>query len=286
MNVGRAARLALLLGVLGGCDEREPLNPKLARIRPAAPPSAEMPRAVTYELSPESELSFAFKRRGGGPTGTLGGVTGRVSLDLMQLSRTRGRIDADLMSLRAQASGDDAPDDPTATARAWVGLGSPSGAGSGRGRGTAHFELQGIGGPSAESAHLGKRARPKSRDTARDGDTAVEEVRVVTSTAKGDLTLHDRKAAIEWPIEARFEYPAPAISGVEPTRIVIETRRATPLPLSVFDILPRDATGAVSWAEASRVRKRLGRELWVSARLILVPTGGPGAAGWRAGSNH
>jgi hypothetical protein len=217
---------------------------------------------VVFEVASESELEFSMPAREGTPKGTIRSVSGRVTVHPMDLTEARGVVRADLTSL---AMAEDARDGGgRASAASWLELG--------RERDDfrfATFEIHRVTETSVRAAHEGQ--LEKSRATTADGGDG--ETRRVELTAVGSLTVHGRRADQTLQLVAHFDYPAPALTGVRPVRITLETRNPLIFPIATYDLLPRGPDGTVRSADLPLLGTRIGRKVRVTAKLVLVPRG-------------
>jgi hypothetical protein len=192
-------------------------------------------------------------------------VTGELQVDLSDLTRTRGRVRADVASIEIGV-----PDDAgleraeSADARAWLDVGSNQPEAERERKRWAEFVITEIRDPSARAAHEGGRTRG-------DGDAGAAEVREVTFTAVGELTLHGYRVAQTAELRARFHYPRPAGPDVRPSRIEVDTRQPLIVSLSAHDVKPRDAAGVVVATDAKRLGAKMARDARVTLRLVAGP---------------
>jgi hypothetical protein len=187
-------------------------------------------------------------------------VTGTLTVDLLDLTRTRGTIRADVASIEI-GTADDTGDQrrESAEARNWLDVGSSQPEAVRERRRWAEFVIREIQQPSAPAAHAGRRLP---------GGAGTSELREVTCRAVGDLTLHGYRVATTADLRVRFTYPRASDPSLRPTRVEVETRTPVLVSLAVHDIRPRDASGVLLALDAKLVGSRVAREARVALRLV------------------
>jgi hypothetical protein len=259
------ARAALSAALSTGCKcaREEPLRTDFADPRPA---HAVAPRPdagpIVFRVASESAVEFSLPARDGTPKGTIRSVGGEVTIHPMELVDARGVVRADLTSL---VMSDESPDaGGTASASSWLELG--------RERDDfrfATFEIHRVTETSVRAAHEGTLENGRGAM----GDGGNGETRRVELSTVGSLTVHGRRANQTVELVAHFDYPAPALTGVSPARITLETRRPLSFPIATYDLLPRGPDGTVRSADLPLLGRKIGRKVRVTVKLVLEPRG-------------
>ncbi|MEB2313135.1 MAG: hypothetical protein OZ921_18640 [Sorangiineae bacterium] len=282
----RAVLLAVVLS-LSACSRPDDPGPAPARTAPwratpTASVAARASRTVAFTIETRGRARFELPAREATPQGELRVARGRLTVDLLDLSKTRGTVELDVASITML--GDDAADagvtaQRSQAAQAWLDVGADRPEAVRERLRWARFTILSIEQPSALAAHQGRvvRSPPEPRDAeprapegggADGGDAAPPspaEIRAVDLTATGELELHGFRVRHDVRLRALFEYAARAEASAIPERLVIETRAPIVIPLQVHDIKPRNAAG-VSLAEDAKL---LGVQVGKSARVSL-----------------
>lgn len=264
------------------CSRDKPPPPSPTEPWPAGSSSAPAARAASlrarFSIDPVATASFVLKGRDAAPSGKLRVARGQLDVNLLDLSRTRGMLAFDLASVSMEGESVEQVRTYTRTAQNWLDLGSNRPEAERERLRWAEFAIESIEKLSAEAAHEGKLARrggapslaPQDAggETADAGDGGREdttEVRVVTLTARGPLTLHGHRIEQSLDVRALFHYSVPATPGALPTRIAIQSRRPLVLALNAHDIKPRNESGVF----IARDMKLLSREVGQNAACVF-----------------
>lgn len=262
-RVGRgAAFVAAVLALFAARCDRDADRPA-----PPAEPSVPWPahshknanvpaEPVVYRVTEQSRVDFDAGTRAVSIRGTFPIVDGHFTLDFAEPSRSRGsaRVDVGAVAIEGDAGARDP--DRTSEALDWLDLGSSRPEVERERLRFASFDLEAIDielEPDALPAH---------------GDAGPERVRQAAFTARGTLSLHDRRAAQTVRGTASLHYDRGA---ARPSRIVIATTGPAWLELETFDIAPRDAHGVLLASELSRIGREVARRAKVTLSLELLP---------------
>jgi hypothetical protein len=244
--------------ILLACSRDKPAPTRTEPWPAASSSAAAVVRGLParFEVEPVANASFVLKGKAAAPAGKLRVARGQLDLDLLDLSRTRGVLAFDLASVLMEGEKNEQVQENTRRAQNWLDLGSNRPEAERERLRWAEFSIKSVEKPSAEAAHEGKVARrgslpsladdaavPEAADGGDGGEPDTGEVRVVTLTAKGPLTLHGHRIDQSIDVRILFYYAMPATPGARPTRLAIQSRRPLVLALQAFDIKPRDESG-------------------------------------------
>lgn len=165
---------------------------------------------VRYAVGADSVVRFELPTPQGAVHGTLTNVSGELSLDLGDLSRSRGAVQAELGSL--VVNGPQASDDAALLERARAAL-ELTDAGSSLSR----FELSSL-----------EDLSPTQLESAPESDAGATFVRRARATAVGTLLLHGFRVTRRAPLEAEFGFTT---DRRVPSTLVIRSR--TPFVISL-----------------------------------------------------
>ena len=210
MNRLVSAAVGVSLLVVGACSKKEPrpvrTEPWLAHPSASAAASESVPAVATrYALSAQSVLRFEVPARGGALRGSLTRITGELSVNLADLSTSRGQVRADLASLTLESN------DAARLERALSALDVNDGGASP----VSSFELAGLEDLSVSRV-----------EEAPGGDTPF--VRRARGTAIGNLLLHGFRVTRRVPLEVEFGF-----GGDRRTPSTLAIRSRTPLVISL-----------------------------------------------------
>lgn len=204
--------------------------------------------------------------------GRLEVLSGGLTVDALDLTRTRGHATLDLRGVElgseAPARVQNAIEASTAAsgslterALAWLEL-------SDSGQNAAHpdyryarFSITSVGGLSAPSAFDAERIRSEPARIRRRARL----------DASGELELHGVRFPYTAGVDVIFEW-SDAAAAQNPSRIEIATREAVSVDLGVHAIVPRRPSGEVDAEALAELRKGSGQPLSVTARWIALPT--------------
>ena len=269
--------LALALP-LASCSKPEP-PPERTEPWPA-PQAHSAPEnlVVRCSLTKPSEVVVTMRAREGKLSGVIRVLTGELEVDLLDLSRTRGKIRIDVGSIRMGDPGESSEArQQTTEALNWLDLGSNQPPAKRERDRWAEFVIVEIEDLSAPAAHEGRRVKRSRRPPPADGGDDVSptdatgEVREVTLLARGRLTFHAYRVEHAVRLRARFHYPAEPTPGAKPTRLVIETRSPVKVSLAAHDVKPRDGAGVFMASGVKLWGVKVAREARVSLRLTAQP---------------
>lgn len=213
--------------------------------------STQLPQAIKYRALPGAHLEVTLPTRRATPQGTFTQVSGELSLNVNQLQFTRGRVVVHLPSLTMNDALPLPPLEHTALdpalgqaltatswtthAQNWLGLGA-AGDPSKRAD-TAVFEVDSardlshprasVGAPAPSSASLG----------------TFKHARIVRATVVGKLALRHRYVIRTSEVEIWFYYEEEVTRNALPAQLEVRLRGRLDVPLSEYDIAPRDSAG-------------------------------------------
>ena len=205
--------LPFLLGSACAKHEPKPLRTEPWLAHPPASAAASSDAAVPltrYALSAQSVIRFELPAPRGAVHGTLAHISGELSIDPGDLSRSSGQVQADLGSLILQGAG--GSDDAALLARARVALNlvadSPT---------VSRFELTSL-----------EDLVPTRLEPAPGSDAGAAHMHRVRATAVGTLLLHGFRVSRRVPLEAEFGF---GTDRQVPSTLVIRSR--TPFVISL-----------------------------------------------------
>lgn len=245
--------LGAILALASGCEDPQPT----ARVRTEPwrrdqGDSASLEASpIKYRVMPGAQLQLALPTRRAQPQGTFRQVTGELALDLKQLQFTRGRIQVHLPGLSMNDALPLPPLDRTALdpalgaaltaaswtthAHNWLGLGALVER-SARAE-TAIFEIDSARDLSHPRAALGQPVSPPPGPH--------KSARLVRATVVGKLSLRHRFVVRSSEVELWFLYDGDVTREAIPAQIEVRLRGRWDVPLSEYDIVPRDGAGQV-----------------------------------------
>ena len=231
------------------------------------PPSAVV---VHYDVDPASKTTIDMPGVKEHIKADTDAAAGKLDVDLMHLSNTRGEVKVDLTTLKTHTFNDDHDQDQTNHARNWLQVGEASSADEKAANRYAVFAIQSIDNLSAPD--VTKVAPTKEGN---------DDVRTITATVHGEFLVHGHKAKKDVPIEAVFHWPTGAKADSSPTRIDIKSTAPLKVTLKEHDVHPRDNFGKLaSWttnlvskvAETADISLDLHANLSQSAPSLAPPS--------------
>ncbi len=280
----------LSLCLFAGCKEEPPPAPKRTEPWPAHASTASSatagPRLVAkYSIENPSRIQFALPGKRATPKGMFRIVRGAVELDLIDLRRSRGRIEVDLTSVLMDAPEQaDAGDQRSRTSEAlnWLDLGASKPLAERERKRFAVFELEAIEETTSTAPHAARVVKPgklPSIGNQTEPDAATEagapetaEVRRVRALARGQLSMLNHRIPQQLALEIEFYYPVPATPLAKPEKLKIRTRRPLQIPLSAYAVKPRDSHGTLLSADLKRLGQDVGKVARLDAMLTLTPS--------------
>lgn len=271
---------------LAACSKHDkaaaPVHTAPWRAKP--PPSAQASLVARYSIERHGSASFTLKAKKATPSGRLRVARGELSVDLLDLSKTRGTVSMDLASV-SMAPGGDAGDseEPTRQARDWFGVGDSVPEAERARLRWASFHIEAIDHTTADAAYEGRRVKsselfpdggPGAADAA-DAGPAPHEIRRVDLTATGKLLVHGFEAKHSVRLRALFEFAGKAGPDARPTRIVVRTLHPFRISLAAHDIKPRDSQGIFVAEGMKLLGVSVGRTARISLDLDAVPATSP-----------
>lgn len=250
----------------------EPWPARDAAQEPAAD-AADFRAEARYELATGSIVRVQLPAKEAKPQGTFRSVRGLLTLDLLDLARSKGTLEVDLGSVLMEAGSAQLEQEYTSTALRWMHLGAERPLAELERIRFARFVVGSIENPSSAAAHLGRRLPGSSRGSTDIFDEAFEERRRVTATVLGELEVNGIRIQRKVPVRVDLHYPAPATVGLEPTRITIDSVRPLRVPLAEHEIQPRDAKGRLSSAELELLGQSVGKNAELSFQLVFTRRG-------------
>jgi hypothetical protein len=186
---------------------------------------------------------------------------GELSVDLEDLTRTRGRVDVDLTTLQTRTFGDASKDKAqTEHAHNWLEAGdlvTPEVKEANR---WVTFTIRGV--DSAGAHRL---------DEIPVEHAGGDETRTVAVVATGDVSLHGHTVKKDVPLSVVFHYPAGQSTSGAPTRLDIAARSPLRLVLADHDVKPRDGLGKLAQASFSLLGTKVAETADVSLDLHATP---------------
>ncbi|HEY3253447.1 MAG TPA: hypothetical protein VGJ91_05845, partial [Polyangiaceae bacterium] len=208
-----------------------------------------------YRLDERSLIRFELPTKRGALSGSVTRVSGELSVDLSDLTRTRGSIRADLGSLEIHAASEGS--DATLLARARAALELP--ADSGAPAAFASFELTSI----EDAAPTQIEPAP---ERASDSGPAAAFIRRARLTANGNLLLHGFRVARRATLSLEFGF---AEDRQLPQSVLIRTRAPFVISLETHAVVALAPENAGS---SSATPPAKAREVRVSVELYAIKT--------------
>ena len=245
-----AVPLALFLS-LAACDEKKdaPAAPPAATPTASAKPAAAMPTLA----APSGTTTLAVKKAKGtflidAPLEKIKGTSeegkGELSLDPMDLSKSRGEVGIKLTALHTQTFGDKSKDDSqTDHAKNWMEVGPESSA-----ENKAKYELAKLTIKSVETP-ITKLAELKEEGG----------VRTFKAKVLGDLWIHGVTSAKTIPVTVTVRGPADA-----PTEITVKTDEPMMVSMKEHGVAPHDKLGGFLAGALEKIGKKIDDKVQVS----------------------
>jgi len=242
-----ALPLALFLS-LAACDEKKDAPPAMPAATPAvsAKPAAAMP-------APATGTTLAVKKAKGtflidAPLEKIKGTSeegkGELSLDPMDLTKSRGEVSIKLTALHTQTFGDKSKDDSqTDHARNWMEVGPESSAESKAKYEFALLTIKSVETPSTKLA-----------DIKEEGGVRTFKAKVV-----GDLWVHGVTSAKTIPVTVMVRGPVDA-----PTEITVKTDEPMMVSMKEHGIAPHDKLGGFLAGALEKIGKKIDDKVQVS----------------------
>jgi polyisoprenoid-binding protein YceI len=240
---------------LAGCDEKKeaapPSQEKLpATSAPAASPAAAAPAAAAV---PASGVHLAVTKAKGtflidAPAEKIKGMSedakGELSIDPMDLGKSRGEVSIKMTALATSTFGDKGKDDSqTEHARNWMEVGPESAADK-----KAKFEFAKLTITGVETA------TPKLADVKEEGGARTFKAKVM-----GDLWLHGITSKKTLAVTITVKGPADA-----PTEVTVKTDEPFAISLKEHEIMPRDKLGSFLNGALEKIGKKIDDKVQVS----------------------
>ncbi|GEM_PF-3569162 len=228
------------------------------------------PRAI-FTLADKQNLRFSLPTRKNSPQGVLSGISGKISLDLKHLELVQGLIKLDLAQLQMQESSphkrkrtrlsEKKPalvDASSWTTQAlhWLELGEKNTEAAKAEKQFVLFKIRSATKLSKNAAHKGAK-RKRS-----DGKPGYS--RLIYARAVGDLALRSLSVHREVPLALTFQYDE---ESTLPTGIKVALKGNLSVPLSEYEISPRDGAGRLLTQELSLFGDTIGRVVKVEGSL-------------------
>lgn len=247
-----AAAFALALPACGNEAPAGPSGPLAsAPVASAVKPVSQA--AVKLSVDPGGSATFDMKAPIENIKGIVKGFGGELSVDLMDLTKTRGAVTMDLTTLETHTFGEEGKDKTQSEhAHGWLQVGSSS-AEDVRGKvRNATFTIKDV-----------TAAEPKNIMAAT-GDSRAAKV-----TAKGDFFLHGKTVEKTVELEVTFQYEGATLKSV-----AVKTAKPAVVSLKEHAIEPRDDKGEVV---LSKVLELFGKKVAEEAQVTFELTAKPGA---------
>ena len=241
-KVGRGSVVFVAMGVAlaaVGCDDKKPnLAPVASSLAPSTPPPAGA-SVKKFVIDPASSTSLEMEAPKEKIKAVTTGATGRLDVDLTNITSSRGEVKVDLTTLTTSTFAQ--PDKnaaQTTHARTWLEVADGE---SGKldeetkkNNRYAVYAVRAIENPSA--ADVTKLAPTK------DGE---DEVRTVTLTTRGELLVHGHKVERDADVEVAFRYD-PGAAADKPKAIWVKSKNPLRVVLAEHDVKPRDGFGKIA----------------------------------------
>lgn len=280
-----APKFAFFLSVLAalfGCDEE-----REATLGPSEPwrreddEKAHVTSFLHYEMMSGQALAFRLASKKASAEGLLPITGGSLTLDPGALETARGELAIDVGALSVKneihhrppaddfPEGTEEPPPPpedfhfnTVELKRWFGLGAEVSPEARKRNESAKFLFTSARGLSQPSAHLGGR-------TTGPGESSSE-IRKVYVTAVGELTVGPFTVHREIPVTAEFHFSEPASRSSHPTQVEVTLRGAVAVPLSEYEIAPRDEAGRVRTDLLGLVGPVIGSSALISGKVTFL----------------
>lgn len=242
MKTTKTTTVCVLLAglLLAGCEEKKPplpLAPSASALTASAPPPGGA--VVKLAFDPKSGGTIDMPAPKERIAARVEGASGKLELVPNDLTKTRGEVKLDLLTLSTSTFKDDRDKDQTAHARTWLEVadgneGKLPDDVKERNR-YAVFAIRSV--ENASATDLTKVVPTK--------DASGADIRRVTLTTKGELLVHGHKVDREAEVEVALAYPAGAPAD-KPTSATVTTRKPLRVILAEHDVKPRDAKGKLA----------------------------------------
>ena len=236
-----ALAVASIATVATGCEEKKPPLPAPpASASAASSAAAPAPKGVRFGLEAGSSATLDMPAPKEHIAARVEGATGALEIVTADLAKSHGQVKLDLTTLTTSTFKDARDKEQTAHARTWLEVADGE-----KGKlpddvkeknRYAVYDIRAVENPSATD--LAK--VPAAKDEAGGGD-----VRKVTLTTKGELTVHGKKVDKEAELECVFRYPAGAPAD-KPSGLTVTTKKPFVVTLAEHDVKPRNAAGALA----------------------------------------
>jgi hypothetical protein len=188
-------------------------------------------------------------------------AAGELSIDLTNLVNTRGKIQADLTTLKTHTfKDDDKNSSQTSHALNWLEVGDVAAPEAKEANRWVVFALRSVEEPSATDV---SKVPPVREGT--------EDVRTVTFRVKGEFLLHGRKVDRDTLVSAKFRYAADAPANSKPTSIQVVSKVPLTVGLKEHDVKPRDAGGKIAQASFGLFGTKVAEQAKVDFDFVVRP---------------
>ncbi len=274
-SISRIVGSWLVCVAVCACSKSQPEKPKRTAPWPAReqPEAAPAGRTATtrFAIEAKTQVSFELKAAKKTERGSFRVARGQIEVDLLDLARTRGRVEIDVASALMENEDPEQARENTRSAQNWLDVGSSRPEAERDRLRWATFTLEKVEKLSADAAHEGQLVKASRTDGGNRWDledsaeAGLTEARAVTFTAHGQLLLHGFRVDQTAELKALFWYAGPAAPGARPERLIIQTRGPFVVSLKAHDIKPRNESGVFIAQDA----KLLGREIGTLAQVHL-----------------
>jgi hypothetical protein len=264
VHMKRRSTQLLFVAVIGvsacGKDETKPLAEKQDVITQT---EEKAPEAVSFTVDSTSakvrfEMEAPFERQEGEVPSSA--VSGRIDVDLTNLSKSKGLVDVDISELviyqqvaeeEGQYGDRTKSDLQNEHMRDWLEIGDDAPPEEAKKNRLVQFSLEKV-----EEA------------SATDVGAMTGKERVVTFVGVGDFRLHQRVAKTRVPMRATFLY-----DGDGPTSMTVETVEPFAVDLAEHDVRPRTGFGKLAEKTLGAMSPKVGKEAHVNVRFSAKPAG-------------
>jgi len=282
------------------CDQQAPKKQQPSEPWPAqgASKAAKVePRELRrdYVLAGGQKLGFELKTQAATITGEFPVLKGVLSVDLMNLKHTDGKLEIDLGATRVTSGSEKELLERSMIAQNWLNVGGSVPEANRDSLRWASFLIEEVAEARATAPHEAPVNRevtsqaqappaasiPSVASAAADAPTPAPtlapelgmngEVRSTRARVLGSLQLNQRRVTEPHEVTLDFYYPASATPGVAPERIVVKSLGSVGVPLNRHAIEPRDSAGVSIAADLKLLGKEVGTVARVSFVLAFLP---------------
>lgn len=276
--------LLIALALLSGCEKREEKAPAPTEPwrKDEGKPKERTP-FLSYRLTAGQKLHFQLPGKKAKPEGRISLSAGSLRFDPDALETASGEIEIDLSSLEvtenvqhSPAQKDTRKESETADETIapftfdsaellrWMNLGEKVPDPLRERHALSKFVFRSARDLSQPAAHLGGRTMMDKESPA--------ETRKVYLTSVGELSLGPYSVHRELPLTVEFHFSEAPSRGSPPDQVDVTLRGSVRVPLSEYQISPRDDAGRVMTDRLSLLGSLIGSSALVSGKVTFLPT--------------